>query len=101
MLTCSKIIEKMEHNTKKLNSNQEVEVLKEESHLVVCNDDINTFDYVIDALMKVCNHTPEQAEQCAFIVHYKGKCTVKVGSFYKLVPMRGALNELGLTVVIE
>jgi len=86
---------------KKLHSAVELEVIREESQLVLCNDDVNTFDHVIDALMKVCDDTPEQAEQCAFIVHYKGKCTVKVGNFYKLVPLKGALSELGLSVIIE
>ena len=58
-------------------------VLKESvslnNEIVLYNDDVNTFDHVIDTLIRVCNHTPEQAEQCSLIVHYNGKCTVKTG----------------------
>ena len=49
------------------------------NEIIVYNDDVNTFDHVIDTLMRVCSHTPEQAEQCSLIVHYNGKCTVKTG----------------------
>ena len=49
------------------------------NEIIVYNDDVNTFDHVIDTLMRVCEHTPEQAEQCSLIVHYNGKCTVKTG----------------------
>jgi ATP-dependent Clp protease adaptor protein ClpS len=64
--------------------------------LVVFNDDINTFDHVIDTLMRVCQHTPEQAEQCTWIIHYKGKCAVKSGTFDFLRPMREAICEVGI-----
>lgn len=64
--------------------------------LVVFNDDVNTFDHVISTLVKVCRHTPEQAEQCAMIVHYRGKCTVKNGSLDELRPMRDAICEAGI-----
>ena len=64
--------------------------------LVVFNDDVNTFDHVIRTLVKVCSHTPEQAEQCAMIVHYRGKCTVKNGSLQELRPMRDAICEAGI-----
>ena len=57
-------------------------------NLVVFNDEVNTFDHVIDTLIDVCGHTPEQAEQCTLLIHYKGKCTVKNGSWDELVPMR-------------
>ena len=50
------------------------------NEIVLCNDDVNTFDHVIDTLIRVCQHSSEQAEQCAILVHYKGKCTVKTGS---------------------
>ena len=49
--------------------------------LVVFNDDINTFEHVTRTLIKVCKHTQEQAEQCTMIIHYKGKCQVKNGTF--------------------
>ncbi|HET9052614.1 MAG TPA: ATP-dependent Clp protease adaptor ClpS [Cyclobacteriaceae bacterium] len=64
--------------------------------LVVFNDDVNTFDHVINTLIKVCKHTPEQAEQCTLLIHYKGKCTVKNGSFEYLKPMRDAICEAGI-----
>jgi ATP-dependent Clp protease adaptor protein ClpS len=55
------------------------EVTSKNNEIIVYNDDVNTFDHVIDTLMRVCEHTPEQAEQCSLIVHYNGKCTVKTG----------------------
>jgi ATP-dependent Clp protease adaptor protein ClpS len=64
--------------------------------LVVFNDDVNTFDHVIETLMRVCKHTPEQAEQCTWIIHFKGKCTVKQGSWNQLRPMRDAICEAGI-----
>jgi ATP-dependent Clp protease adaptor protein ClpS len=64
--------------------------------LVVFNDDVNTFEHVIRTLIKVCKHTPEQAEQCTMIIHYKGKCQVKNGTFDFLRPMREAICEEGI-----
>jgi ATP-dependent Clp protease adaptor protein ClpS len=64
--------------------------------LVVFNDDINTFEHVTRTLIKVCQHTPEQAEQCTLIIHYKGKCQVKKGTFDFLRPMREAICEAGI-----
>jgi ATP-dependent Clp protease adaptor protein ClpS len=64
--------------------------------LVVFNDDVNTFDHVIDTLIRVCRHTKEQAEQCTLLIHYKGKCAVKNGSFDFLKPMREAICEAGI-----
>jgi ATP-dependent Clp protease adaptor protein ClpS len=64
--------------------------------LVVFNDDINTFDHVIDTLMRVCKHSPEQAEQCTMLIHFKGKCAVKTGTFDFLKPMREAICEAGI-----
>jgi ATP-dependent Clp protease adaptor protein ClpS len=64
--------------------------------LVVFNDDINTFDHVINTLIKVCKHTNEQAEQCTLIIHYKGKCSVKNGTYDFLKPMRNAICEVGI-----
>ncbi len=62
-------------------------------NLVVFNDEINTFDHVIDTLMTVCNHTPEQAEQCTILIHYKGKAAVKSGNFDELAAMRNAICQ--------
>ena len=58
-----------------------------ENKLVLYNDDVNTFDFVIESLIEVCKHTLEQAEQCTMLVHYKGKCTVKTGDMEMLMPM--------------
>lgn len=81
------------------------EVLLEESlasnnEIVLYNDDVNTFDHVIDTLIRVCDHTPEQAEQCSIIVHYKGKCTVKTGEYKELEPQCTQLLEAGLSAEI-
>ena len=62
-----------------------------ENKLVLYNDDVNTFDFVIESLIEVCKHTLEQAEQCTMLVHYKGKCTVKTGDMEMLMPMHQKL----------
>ena len=71
-----------------------------ERELVVFNDDYNTFDHVIRTLIEICKHSPEQAEQCTWLIHYKGKCTVKFGSFEELVPMRQGICERGISAEI-
>ncbi|MBA9074178.1 ATP-dependent Clp protease adaptor protein ClpS [Flavobacterium gossypii] len=81
------------------------EVLVEEltslnNEIILYNDDVNTFDHVIETLIRVCNHTSEQAEQCSIIVHYKGKCTVKTGSLDELKPQCTQLLEAGLSAEI-
>lgn len=68
--------------------------------LVVFNDDFNTFDHVIQTLMRVCEHTPEQAEQCTLLIHYKGKCAVKSGSYDFLKPMKESICEAGIDAKI-
>jgi len=75
------------------------EVVKQ-NEIVLFNDDVNTFDHVIDMLVDVCEHTPEQAEQCAIIVHYKGKCTVKTGDYDDLEPRCSMLLNAGLSAEI-
>lgn len=70
-------------------------------HLIVWNDDVNTFDWVIETLMAVCNHTYEQAEQCAIYIHYKGKYAVKHGTFEELEPMCTAITDRGISATIE
>ncbi len=69
--------------------------------LILYNDDINTFDFVIDTLIEVCKHEPEQAEQCAMITHFKGKCNVKTGDYHEVKPMYDEMILRGLTVSIE
>jgi len=78
---------------------EEVDVIT--SKLVLHNDDTNTFEWVIDALVEVCKHSYEQAEQCSFIIHYKGKYAVKHGSFERLKPMKDAITERGINATIE
>jgi ATP-dependent Clp protease adaptor protein ClpS len=68
--------------------------------LVVFNDDINTFDHVINTLIEVCDHTPQQAEQCTWIIHFKGKCTVKTGGFEELASMRNAICGRGISAEV-
>ena len=71
-----------------------------EYQTVLFNDDVNTFDHVVETLIRVCNHTPEQAEQCSIIVHYKGKCTVKTGSYEELKPRCTQLLQADLSAEI-
>ncbi|MEZ4797413.1 MAG: ATP-dependent Clp protease adaptor ClpS [Flavobacteriaceae bacterium] len=77
----------------------EEEVVKH-NEIVLYNDDVNTFDHVIDTLIYACEHTPEQAEQCSIIVHYKGKCTVKTGVYDELEPRCSMLLDAGLSAEI-
>jgi ATP-dependent Clp protease adaptor protein ClpS len=70
------------------------------NEIVLFNDDVNTFDHVIETLVDVCNHTFEQAEQCSILVHYKGKCTVKTGAYDDLEPRCSKLLQAGLSVEI-
>jgi len=96
----------MNYHTQTYPMLEEEEVLVEElidtdeCELVVFNDDINTFDHVTKILIKVCQHTPEQAEQCTLIIHYKGKCTVKKGSREKLKPMCQAILDAGIQAAV-
>ena len=69
--------------------------------LILYNDNFNTFDFVIDTLIEVCNHEHEQAEQCAMITHFKGKCNVKTGDYYEMKPMCDEMTLRGLTVSLE
>lgn len=71
-----------------------------QSEIVLFNDEVNTFDHVIDTLVAVCEHTPEQAEQCSLIVHHNGKCTVKTGEYDDLKPRCSKLLQAGLSAEI-
>ena len=90
MSTREKIQEAVEGAEKENNLNE----------IVLYNDDVNTFDHVIETLMIVCQHTSEQAEQCALLVHYKGQCTVKTGALKDLKPKCIALLSAGLSAEI-
>lgn len=79
-----------------------LDVMVESLHnLIVWNDEVNTFDHVIDSLVDVCEHSPEQAEQCALIIHHKGKYAVKTGSFDFLRPRAEALIDRGIQATID
>jgi ATP-dependent Clp protease adaptor protein ClpS len=83
-------IEKVKERTR------EAEVTTINNEIIVFNDDVNTFDHVIDTLIRVCGHTSVQAEQCSLIIHYNGKCTVKTGEYDKLKIQCSRLLEAGL-----
>lgn len=70
-------------------------------NLILYNDDVNSFDFVIRVLVSICKHTFEQAEQCTFLIHFKGKCSVKNGSYEDLKPLRDAITEKGIKAVIQ
>ena len=96
------------NNNTEFSLSESTDLLQEEktttftnSKLVVYNDDFNTFDWVIQCFMQVCNHTYEQAEQLSLIVHFKGKATVKTDALDVLKPMKDSLIDRGLSAVIE
>jgi len=90
MSTKEEVLEQVDPQVKK----------QRENEIVLYNDDYNTFDHVIETLIYACDHTPEQAEQCSILVHYKGKCTVKTGSFDDLEPRCSKLLDAGLSAEI-
>ncbi len=83
---------------------EETDVLTAEDegcNLIVWNDDVNTFEWVIDTLMEVCGHSHEQAEQCSYFIHYKGKYAVKNGSYDDLKPQCDAITDRGINATVE
>jgi ATP-dependent Clp protease adaptor protein ClpS len=95
---------------KGINPNIEIERLEvtdvltgteEPCNLIVWNDDVNTFEWVIETLMEVCGHTAEQAEQCAYIIHFRGKYAVKNGSYEELKPQCDAITDRGINATVE
>jgi ATP-dependent Clp protease adaptor protein ClpS len=76
------------------------EEVSTQNEIVLYNDEVNTFDHVIETLIYACEHTSEQAEQCSLIVHYKGKCTVKTGLYDDLKPRCSMLLDAGLSAEI-
>lgn len=94
----------MSFNSSKTDLEEEVVSLEDligTYNIVLYNDDVNTFDWVIDSLVELCDHTSEQAEQCALLVHFKGKCQVKSGSYNELKPICEALLDRGLSAKLE
>ena len=88
-----------------IKENVEEDILTDEkksdlNQIILYNDNINTFDHVIETLINVCDHSPTQAEQCTLIVHYKGKCAVKSGTLLELKPMLKKLISANLTAEI-
>ncbi|WP_445381569.1 ATP-dependent Clp protease adaptor ClpS [Robiginitalea sp. IMCC43444] len=83
-----------------LESLQVEELEKHLNEIVLFNDEVNTFDHVIQTLIEVCDHSPEQAEQCSLIVHHNGKCTVKTGEYDDLKPRCSRLLQAGLSAEI-
>ena len=83
---------------------EETDVLTAEEHIcsiIVWNDEVNTFDWVIETLIDVCGHSEEQAEQCAMIIHFNGKYAVKHGSYEELKPKCDAITDRGINATIE
>ena len=70
-------------------------------HLIVWNDEVNTFEWVIETLIEVCGHSQEQAEQCAYFIHYKGKYAVKHGSYEDLKPQCDAITERAINATLD
>jgi ATP-dependent Clp protease adaptor protein ClpS len=87
------------HKTKTADKNEDL--LSEINDLILYNDDVNSFDFVIESLVEVCDHSVEQAEQCALIAHYNGRCAVKSGTFEELKRMSEELTLRRLTVAVE
>jgi len=86
---------------KKKKKDQGQSLSKSDHHdIILYNDDLKTFDHVIDVLIKVCDHPAPQAEQCVLIVHYKGKCSVKSGTLFDLKPRVKKMIEAKLTAEI-
>lgn len=89
------------HNTETEELVLTLEETKKVNELILWNDDFNTFQFVIDALIELCGHSDEQAGQCALIVHNNGKCSVKRGEFDKLRPICEAMLDRGLSATID
>jgi ATP-dependent Clp protease adaptor protein ClpS len=75
--------------------------LEQPCSLIVWNDEVNTFDWVIDTLIEVCGHSQEQAEQCSIIIHTQGKYAVKHGSYDELKPLCDAITDRGIGATVE
>lgn len=88
------------HDFDQIELMDEVEII-DKSELIVYNDDHNTFDWVIQCFVEVCNYSSEQAEQLSLIIHFKGKATVKTGPYSELKPLKDTLIDRGLSAVIE
>ena len=82
--------------------NIDTDVLTEDPcSLIVWNDEVNTFEWVIATLIEVCGHSQEQAEQCSYIIHFQGKYAVKHGSYEELKPLCDAITDRGIGATVE
>ena len=84
--------------TKPIDSSDQL--LTSRNELILFNDDVNSFEFVIESLVEVCDHDLVQAEQCAMIAHFKGKCGIKSGTLSELTPMNNELNSRGISTVL-
>ena len=90
------------NNSTETKQEESVEIKKEKNHhIVLFNDELNSFDHVIECLVKYCRHNTIQAEQCASIVHFNGKCSVKVGDIDSLIGINNSLTENKLNSEIQ
>lgn len=92
---------KSDISTKKQQKTEVATAHEEPCCLIVWNDEVNTFEWVIETLIEVCGHTQEQAEQCSYIIHFQGKYAVKEGSYEELKPMCDAITERGIGATVE
>ncbi|MDA8931576.1 ATP-dependent Clp protease adaptor ClpS [Flavobacteriaceae bacterium] len=81
-------------------SHDTLEAVEKDSELIVFNDEVNTFNHVINTLIRVCKHSNEQAQQCTLIIHFKGKCTVKTGPIEKLKSACQGILDAGIQAEI-
>ena len=96
----------MTNATYNTNTDEEVDLdvltsTEDPCHLVVWNDEINTFEWVIETLIEICGHSFEQAEQCSLMIHQNGKYAVKNGSYDDLKPLCDAITERGINATVE
>jgi ATP-dependent Clp protease adaptor protein ClpS len=88
-------------STKQWEENDVLTSVEEPCNLIVWNDEVNTFEWVIDSLMEICGHSHEQAEQCAYIIHFHGKYAVMKGSYDELKPKCDAITDRGIGATVE
>ena len=102
MYFCNEVLNTKDHTQTDTFQDTDVMTLTEDPcHIIVWNDEVNTFEWVIETLMEVCGHSQEQAEQCAYIIHFQGKYAVKNGTYDDLKPQCDAITERGINATIE
>ena len=92
---------KTEISTESLHETDVLTAHEEPCSLIVWNDEVNTFEWVIETLVEICHHSYEQAEQCSYIIHFQGKYAVKQGSYDELKPLCDAITERGINATVE